>query len=148
MLNLIYVIEFLIGDPSGDGHNNCEHFKVKSNKPVQEVRKAHFRDKEVLGFEIGDICNEACDSALEKEVVEKLKELNYDFKLIEDNGGYYEGEYDLSWHPEAILDIWLFLLMQIDPELTLTVIEEMVVTIMGRNEESKYLEAPGYGIYT
>ena len=31
-----------IGDWSGDGHGHCEWFTVRSNKPLEDVRKAHF----------------------------------------------------------------------------------------------------------
>jgi len=38
-----YLVQFPVGDWSGDGHNRCDYFFVFSDKPVRDVREAHYR---------------------------------------------------------------------------------------------------------
>lgn len=57
-----YTIKFELGDWSQDGHNQSVVYTVRSNKPVNEVREAHFRGDALLTemgrFEISDICGD------------------------------------------------------------------------------------------
>ena len=46
-----------IGDWSGDGHGAVENFLVSSNKPVAEIREAHYKISEATGIDIEKICN-------------------------------------------------------------------------------------------
>lgn len=55
-----YII-FPIGDWSCDGHNSYADFLVRSEKSLEEVREAHFKENEF----IGSLCKEYEDNKIE-----------------------------------------------------------------------------------
>ena len=52
-----YLTNFEVGDWSEDGHGKCDDFLVFSKRPVQSIREAHFKCKDMYGIKIGKICN-------------------------------------------------------------------------------------------
>lgn len=53
----MYQFKMTIGDWSDDGHGRYEDFVVRSNVPVEQVREAYFRIKDVTGIDIESICS-------------------------------------------------------------------------------------------
>jgi len=135
---VVYLIRFPVGDESGDGHERCDYFIVISQKPVSEIRNAHFRAPDVLGFDIGEICSEYGDYHLEQMVVDKLRETGFDFSLLDEGNdeeiGIYGGD-------ELIL-IWLHFLNHLDSDLQLKLLPSVSV-MFGK----RLLEVPGYGLF-
>ena len=135
-------IRFPIGDWSGDGHGQCEYFIAETNDGVTlaQVREAHFKSKEVLGFDIGDICRLFEESSLTKEQATKLKELNFYDEDIMDSGSLWT---------QDIFEIWIFLLNHIDPSLGLVEAGDSVPEIhfYGKDEKGRHLNTPGYGVF-
>ena len=136
----VHRIKFPIGDWSDDGHGKCGYFMVESDKPVEDVREAHFKSKEVLGFGIGDICKDHEEAELKPEHKEKLEELGYNMNVIDDDEYVETGE---------LIDIWLFLLNHIDKDLNLKTTKSDIpsISFYGFDDKKRHLETPGYGLF-
>lgn len=148
----VFLVEFPIGDWSGDGHKQCEYYVAVSEKPVEDIREAHFKAPEIVGFEIGDICRPYEDSILERRFYDKLRELGYDFDLFDEDNEKEDGiELDEEGRPGlspyGVFRIWLFLLNYIDPSLRLEALPIRPLNFFGCDEEGRYLRTPGYGTF-
>ena len=119
---------------SGDGHNECGYFPVKSQKSRRIVMNVHDKCEEHFGFKIKDMCRMWDDTDLDEEIYEKLIELGYE--------GQFHDRYNTgtpkNLYPIEVLDIWLFLLNTIDPELELESISIPIPDFQG---------TPGYGVF-
>lgn len=140
----LYLIEFPVGDWSDDGHGKCHYYTVKSKKQVQDVREAHFRASEVLGFDLGDICKNYEERTLDQRISNKLFELGYDFSTFDDRDEEGEPEWLSS---NEVIDIWLYLLNHIDPSLKLEPMRIPSINFYGYDNEKRHLETPGYGVF-
>lgn len=115
----MYVINFEIGDWSRDGHNQSEKFNIESNKPVEELREAHFLCKEKHGFDIGDICSKYKDNDA-SIFYNELKEIGIDLAEYAEKEELDE-EYEYGdetafkfYTPQGIARLWIDILMKID----------------------------------
>jgi len=140
------LIDFPIGDWSGDGHNQCTTYTVKSAKPVDDLREAHFKCKELLGFAIGDMCKDYEEFTIREDILDIL-EAN---KLL--SKAYYKAEsaerFDAD--PEELCEIWVNVLNHIDTtlELELTVRpKNESINFYGFDEKRRHLSTPGYGLF-
>ncbi len=145
--SLRYVVQFPIGDWSGDGHGYCDYFFATSERPLREVREAHFKSLTVLGFSIGDICKRYEDDKLPTPVVDKLNELGYDFGKVDKSHGYDEVASRGDVYPEKLFDMWLFLLNSIEPSLRLERTKIPSINFYGTDDQGRHLETPGYGVF-
>ena len=133
-----YNIRFPIGDWSQDGHNKCEWFIVESNKTVDELREIHFKCKKMFGFEIGDLCSEYNQQAINEDIQEKLKEFEIDHSFIE----------DFTWiDSEEMIQLWLNILMRIDKSLVLKIITISTISFYGFDDKKRCFKGPGYGLF-
>lgn len=139
---MTYLINFELGDWSRDGHNISEKYTVKSNKPVTDVREAHFACCSKLGFDPGEMCCEYEQFTLTESQFEQLLEL----KVID---AADKEVYDVEFGPEDLLNIWLKLLMLADPELQLVYDPEAVADLhfYGSDSRGRHLHTPGYGLF-
>lgn len=146
-----YLINFPVGDWSKEGHEKCDNYLVRSNKPVADVRQAHHRSLETLGFNIGSLCCQFEEIYTSKKILSKLKELNYDFDRlseISDEPDCYSDAIDsLELNSECVLDIWLFLLNKIDPSLDLKALNVPSIAYNGFDNQMREFMAPGYGCF-
>lgn len=125
-----------IGDWSDDGHGKQEIFTIESNFPVERVREAHFRIKKYTGVDIEEICSDYDDSSVSDDVVERLKELGFEFECP---GGTYASE---------MVELWLFLLQKVDPELKLKKAPSMpTLHFYGFDEKRRHIGFVGYGLF-
>lgn len=46
----MYKFKIPIGDPSKDGHNQCEYITIESNKSEQEIKEAYNKSCELTGL--------------------------------------------------------------------------------------------------
>ena len=134
---MIYEIIFELGDWSKDGHNQSDKFKIKSNKPVEELRELHFKFCE-QHFEIGDMCSEYQEYGLSDEIEAKLDSLNISYKNFEE---------DVS--AESLLIIWLNCLKYIDNTFEYYIIEDDTPTMhfYGFDNKGRHVDVPGYDLY-
>lgn len=141
-------IKFPIGDWSGDGHEKCDWYIIETAKEIilEEVREAHFKAKEVLGFDIGNICSDYAEDTLSIDQLAKLKELNYE--CVSNENDLLNNE-DWSLQSLDVIKIWLFLLNHINPSLELKLIEENIpiINFYGYDEKQRHLSNPGYGCF-
>lgn len=135
-----YLVQFPIGDWSGDGHDRCDYFFALSEQPIVRVREAHYRAGETLGFEIGDLCKKYGDNRLASDVVQKLDDLGYlppnDIDLAEE-----------FLPSEVLVDIWFYLLNHVDPSLHLEKTKMPSINFYGRDDKGRHLKTPGYGLF-
>lgn len=134
-----YLIRFPIGDWSQDGHNMCDDYYTTSDKPIEDVREAHFKAFEIVGFDIGDICSEYECYALDSNIVVILTALNHPF---EDMDISFMTSYD-------VFRLWVWLLNYIDPQLNLKEHKIMAsdMCYCGVDEQGRHLNTPGYGVF-
>jgi hypothetical protein len=146
----IYRYEFPIGDWSGDGHEKCEYFIVEGNKPLEDVREAHFKAPKVLGLEIGSLCSEFEQGWIPHTIIQKLKGQGVEIPEME-QAGPDEPESDFDPTPTELLQLWINILNHIDPELNLRAPpeEERVPSIVftAFDKKRRHLRAPGYGLF-
>jgi len=45
-----YKFKIPVGDPSGDGHSQCEYFIIESNKSQEEIKEAYNKSCELTGL--------------------------------------------------------------------------------------------------
>lgn len=138
--NKQYKVLLTIGDWSGDGHERCDEYRYFSNKPIEQVREAHFKIKDATGIDLDNVCNQYGNDTLDKETAGKLRELGYE--LDESMDGCISAD-DMA-------DIWVFLLMTADPELRLEPApdEFKPIHFYGFDEQGRHIESVGYGLYT
>lgn len=125
------VYRFIIGDPYDDGHGYREEFFVSSNKDEAAILKI---DKEaqrtVFGFSIYDIHVEYGEHAIEQSQLDKLISMGFQPSKS------FDQEYVIG---DDFIQIWLFMLMKVDPELKLEVVEKPAAI--------NFPYSPGYGLY-
>lgn len=141
MTNETYVYSFPIGDYSSDGHGQCEYYRVSSNKPLQDLREVHFRCPDVLGFDIGDICSRYEEREIDSSIVEKIQ------KHLDIENYYYDPD-TKELCSDGMIELWVDLLMVIDPELKLDILpDEESIVIWGYDDKGRHLNTPGYGLF-
>lgn len=141
---LPYHMSMVIGDWSGDGHERTSTYYVRSNKPVEAVREAHFAIKEKTGIDIENVCSLFDEDELPEETVDQLKELGFRFS---DYTGMGMG----ILCAEDMARIWEFLLQKADPELKLKMSdpekELPSIHFSGMDEKGRHIKSIGYGLF-
>src|SRR3989338_4048988 len=130
------LIQFPVGDWSDDGHGKCNYYFAFSHKPTDEVREAHLRAREVIGFGIEEICGDYREKVISEHIKETLQGFGYEFTesvLDEVDGSIYPTT-------QEIFNIWLYLLNRIDSSLQLKEIKIPLINFYERE-----IKSPGYG---
>ncbi len=145
-----YLFYLPLGDFSGDGHGRCDNFLVEAAKPVQAARDAHHRILEATGIDIAAIASD--NDVIPKDIVGKLVKLGYRAKepLYNDERGVHLMSAGLMEDlPEALADIWVFLLNKADPDLHAVLVPDEVPILLtsGKDEKGRTCRSVGYGLY-
>lgn len=144
-----YEFKMPIGDWSGDGHGKCNYYRILSNKPVEQVREAHYKSKEATGIDINEICSEYHEDIMSKETADKLVALGFSPK--EHDWMETCAQEDGIWvGPSGMAAIWCFLLMRTDPTLELEMRSEDSVPMLafyGRDAKKRHIDFVGYGCF-
>ena len=150
-----------IGDWSGDGHSQCKYYTVSSNKPISEVREAHYKIEETTGINIEELANVYEENWIESEDVEKLVNIGF-YDYINTIEGYsYMKEYaesivdkegeegrDYEVDEDIMAHLWLFLLTKADPELKFELEEPLeMLPFFGRDKKGRHISFVGYGLF-
>jgi hypothetical protein len=147
----MYRIKLPIGDWSGDGHRECEQFIVESTKPVEEIREAHFKIKEVTDIDICKICSEYGDSYIREGEIEKILATGFVFDEGHCNEIEKDGEniISISPLPTALAELWVYLLNKIDNSLQLRIVDDNVpmLPFYGFDEKGRHISGVGYGLF-
>jgi len=135
-----FVFTLPIGDWSDDGHGKCEWFSVRSNKPLQEVREAHFKGRtEILDIE--ELCSEyEVYSMSADELPERAREF---FDHPNPDGR-------IPGSPEGMVQLWIEILSRADPGLRLALIskeEAPMLPLYGQDEQGRHISHVGYGLF-
>lgn len=138
----MYQFWMTIGDWSSDGHGRNENFLISASAPVEQVREAHFRIKEVTGIDIENICSKYGEDEVDAETAEILKRMGF---LFENRSGMGDG----ILSTEEMAKLWLFLLQKADDELELALIENDTpyLHFSGVDQQGRHIGSVGYGLF-
>lgn len=139
----MYKFIMSIGDWSNDGHGQHVTYTIKSNKPVEEVREAHFNIKDKTGIDIENICSEYQDCRLDDTYYNKLLDLGFKFPPTEFDS------HDIT--PFTMARIWIFLLNKTDPSLNLNMENTKDIPTLhfyGFDEKNRHIDFVGYGCFS
>lgn len=131
-----------IGDWSGDGHGQCSYFMAQSNKPVEDVREAHYRIKDVTGIDIESMCSVYDEDELGRDMVTALREIGFPFEKY--------GRVDPAvMGVREMADLWVFLLRKVDNDLDLTIVVNDIpmLPFYGFDENGRHISQVGYGLF-
>lgn len=140
MENLFYLT---IGDWSGDGHSQREHFLVRANKSLEQVREAHFLIPEKTGVDIESICSGFEEDTISEELVDKIEDLGF---TLENSAGICKEMIEV----DEMAHLWTFLLQEADPELEIEFVEQQphpTLHFHGYDEKGRHIGAVGYGLF-
>lgn len=134
----MYQFYLPIGDWSDDGHGHHEKFLINSDVPVERVREAHFRIKEVTGLDIEKICAQYGEDTIAPDVERKLEALDIPFV-----GGSEPIPVD------DMAKLWLSLLQLADPEIHLEIGTSQIpmLPFSGFDEQGRHIGQVGYGLF-
>lgn len=136
----MYKFIMSIGDWSDDGHGLHDDYTIKSNKPVETVREAHYTIKEKTGVDIENICCEYQNSRISNDDFNKLTRLGFTFP----------GPDEKHLTPETMAKMWVFLLNKTDPSLKLTFTAENELPTLhfyGYDDKGRHIDQIGYGCF-
>lgn len=139
----MYQFYMTIGDWSGDGHGLNRSFLILSNAPVEIVREAHYRIKDVTGVDIEDICSEYEDDVIDAENVQQLQKIGFPFDDIAADG-------TVCMNAREMARLWLFLLQKANPELRLNFGKREEIPTLhfyGYDEKDRHINFVGYGLF-
>lgn len=138
----MYQFKMVIGDWSDDGHGKHEDFVIQSNVPVEQVREAHYRIEETTGVNIEEICSNYEEDEIDRDVVEQLQELGFEFENATGMGPGITNTTEMA-------RLWLFLLQKADPDLKLTLMDAEVPTLhfYGFDDKGRHIGGVGYGLF-
>ena len=138
----LYHFRICIGDWSQDGHGQSMTYLVKSNKPVEDVREAHFRINAKTGIDIETICSNYMDNTVNEYDFKKLKELGFEFLDLTGLG-------EDVVIPSDMFRLWLFLLQKADPELKLEPQDDDIPSLhfYGYDAKDRHIGFVGYGTF-
>lgn len=134
-----------IGDWSGDGHQIREEFLINSNvDDINVIREAYFNSTDVIGFELGELCNNYAERTIDEWIQPLIN------KLINE---FYE-DYKISYEclePIDLVYIIISAIMKTDNSIKLEIAnrDEYIPSLQfyGFDEKGRHLEMPGYGLF-
>ena len=138
----MYQFTLDIGDYSFDGHGRNLVYLVEAAKDVYQARKAHLQIFEQTGIDLSSFCNGCEDRHIPDFVIERLRSLGYEFPPHRiDRGKHYLETEDLGEDmPDAMAELWVFLLNTVAPDLHARILPEP--------DEPPHLLIPGAGLHS
>mgnify|MGYP005760500675 CR=1 FL=1 len=137
-----YYMYLAIGDYEKKKYGRYRKFLFKSNKPLEDVRKAHHSIEAVLGFPIESLCAKDFEDTVSDETYQKIKDLGFGVSAYfrEVQGQHVIGPYGLA-------ALWAFLLQKADPELTMLVVSEAGFPFVNSVDPEEKIGPVGYGLF-
>lgn len=99
----MYLIELIVGDWGGDGHEKSKSYYIYSNLSKKDIDESLKLAKNKLTFDIRDLCREYEDYGIQAKYASKLSEFNFKF----DNDNIYD-DGSVGLVPQTFVDIYLF----------------------------------------
>lgn len=146
-MNSKILFNIRIGDWSADGHGMYETYTVSSNKPIEEVRAAHYRILEETGIDMGSMCEDYEDSSIDSTMIDKLKSLGVDVNKIDLCFADYKEDGVAYAVPYTLFAIWVHLLNKVDSELKLEHVKIESLDFYGF-KDGKHIPHVGYGLFS
>lgn len=137
MSNRIY-FRIAVGDYSNDGHGKCEYFTASSDLPIEDVREAYYKAKEILPDIIcpEEFLNQYEESEISKDVIDALKKAGYtDFNS---NNFYVE---DMAKYVCWFINIGNFACnVKLEPDV------DDMLQFYGTDDKGRHIGFFGYGL--
>ncbi|MNK09934.1 hypothetical protein D3C87_279430 [compost metagenome] len=138
-----YLIRFPIGDWGGDGHGKFSEYIVSSNEPVEVLREAHIKFRDMYGVDVSNFCDEDRYylTAEEAEALETAQiHLNDPrFEVTQSNDHVHPITQD------GLFELWLACLSRANPDLELS-LEPLPTITTYSGTQGRAIYAPGYGL--
>lgn len=144
-----HIFSIAIGDWSNDGHGHCEYLHYNCNKPIDDIREAYFKAKE-LHEELcpEDFCADYQEYTIEAEDMDKILTafpgLNIPFEEI---GDEEDGQFYIS--PEFMAAFTIEFIKAGDPDLVIEPIskeEYPSLHFYGNDKKKRHIGFIGYGV--
>ena len=117
-----------------------EYHYATTKKTIYDVKKAHFKFKEIYGFDICDLAPENGDFFINDDI--------FDILVVE---GIITEEFDdIILEPKVIFELWIKILNKIDDSLDLVSIEDKDYQdniFYSSDSRKKNLGTPSYGVF-
>jgi len=114
-----YMIELIVGDWSGDGHNQSEKFCIESSVDKDTLNLAYKKGVKAIGIDITSFCEEYEDNKIPKDVFNQFLEL----KFFEGEKYKNEDDNDVWTEVDTFVDIWLGTVRIGDPSITVQLVK-------------------------
>ena len=154
-----YKMELVLGDWSKDGHNQHDIVILSSNKPVEEVRDAYKKARELTSISFDErtynlysfytICTEYEDNRINYLCWEILQNHGLTLELLNSFGSdRFDDEEELEiWDVAGtFVNFWIWFTKLGDKELELEISKEKIPSINGGGTE--ITSGFGYGLYS
>ena len=76
-----YTINLVLGDVSGDGHQQSHTETILSNLDVHDFLNAYTKGSTLAGVDITELCKDYEDNIIPEEDIAKLKKAGLDFAI-------------------------------------------------------------------
>lgn len=134
-----------IGDWSDDGHGQCKYYIVNSNVPIEQVREAHFKIKDMTGIEFDDICSAYGENIIYENVLSQLDTLGFD------RTGFFYDEAERIPSYAGMAQLWMFLLQKADNNIRLVFLGKgcrgEMLPFYGFDDKCRHIPHVGYGLF-
>lgn len=154
--NLQYKFKLPIGDSSGDGHEKCEWFTIKSNVNLEEVTKAYLTICEKYGTSLSEICSGYEDNVVTLKWLQKTNLLIWAKEIISgvNCGDQYNIEAEqrlvndkgLIADPEIMANLFITWIMKNYPDIKME-IEEIPIFPDRNADKQRKIDLIGYGLF-
>jgi len=138
-----YLLLLPIGDWSLDGHEDCNWYTCEANKPVEQIRETHFKIQKTTGINIHEICSMCNENTVNIDTHNQLKKIGFNKRnRTPDN--------KITFTPDDMIELWVFLLQKTDPELIITICVEEEIPMLpfyGYDEKNRSFNNVGYGCF-
>lgn len=101
-----HLVNLVVGDAGGDGHEKTEKVLVCSNRNRQEMQRALDAGEKILGFDFTHlVASEYDDRFLKEEYLLKMKEHGFKFEDEDEDEG--DSDVYLGWDQYADITLWI-----------------------------------------
>jgi len=146
----MYKFKLFIGDWNNNGHGHCDTLIIRSNKAVEEVRKAYFKAVENTNINLANyLCAEYEDCYICKDQVEELTNCGINLKLNSAQLDRLEKDLLAYVDYEQFVDIVLQFIGLGDWGLELEITQDDIPALQfcGVDDAQNHIGNFGYGLF-
>lgn len=135
-VKLLYVIDLILGDYSGDGHCEKETITIRSNIDAKALKKAYISGVKKTGVDWAkEVAEEYDDASVSVKIVNKLSKFGFKIEDVSEDKELEDGKYSL-W-TDGYTTGWLFIASVGDPNFRYEIFYD----------DSATVNIGGYGLF-